>query len=149
VTLFLANLDSPDQVRKAIYASTHRLSRHNVVSISHTFLNLSYFACALGWLGFLQKTKRVLPEPTASDSRQAPVLCTDMLTYASVLPPPPPRYTVPVAYAAGASNGMAVPIVETNNIITHPENGCPLQVGEGTLERCMASAQVPANSNSG
>lgn len=51
----------------------------------------------------------------------------------SVLPPPPPRYTVPVAYAAGASNGMAVPIVETNNIITHPEKGCPLQVGEGTF----------------
>ncbi|PYI11299.1 putative catabolite repression protein creC [Aspergillus sclerotiicarbonarius CBS 121057] len=49
-----------------------------------------------------------------------------------VLPPPPPRYTVPVAYAAGASNGMAVPVVETNNIISHPEGGCPLQVGEGT-----------------
>ncbi|RAK85382.1 hypothetical protein BO79DRAFT_289885 [Aspergillus costaricaensis CBS 115574] len=49
-----------------------------------------------------------------------------------VLPPPPPRYTVPVAYAAGASNGMAVPVVETNNIISHPEGGCPLQAGEGT-----------------
>ncbi|PYI33087.1 putative catabolite repressor protein [Aspergillus indologenus CBS 114.80] len=49
-----------------------------------------------------------------------------------VLPPPPPRYTVPVAYAAGASNGMAVPVVETNNIISHPEGGCSLQVGEGT-----------------
>ncbi|PYH92972.1 catabolite repression protein creC [Aspergillus ellipticus CBS 707.79] len=49
-----------------------------------------------------------------------------------VLPPPPPRYTVPVAYAAGASNGMAVPVVETNNVISHPEGGCPLQVGEGT-----------------
>ncbi|KAH8427747.1 WD40 repeat domain-containing protein [Aspergillus melleus] len=49
-----------------------------------------------------------------------------------VLPPPPPRYTVPVAYAAGASNGMAVPVVETNNIISNPEGGCPLQVGEGT-----------------
>ncbi|KAG2417426.1 catabolite repression protein creC [Aspergillus terreus] len=49
-----------------------------------------------------------------------------------VLPPPPPRYTIPVAYAAGASNGMAVPVVETNNVITKPEGGCPLQVGEGT-----------------
>ncbi|KAJ5646684.1 hypothetical protein N7490_003056 [Penicillium lividum] len=47
-----------------------------------------------------------------------------------VLPPPPPRYTIPVAYAAGAANGMAVPVVETNNTISHPE--CPLQVGEGT-----------------
>ncbi|KAL2217502.1 putative catabolite repression protein creC [Thermoascus aurantiacus ATCC 26904] len=27
---------------------------------------------------------------------------------------------------------MAVPVVETNNIISHPEGGCPLQVGEGT-----------------
>ncbi|KAJ5669580.1 hypothetical protein N7462_010650 [Penicillium macrosclerotiorum] len=49
-----------------------------------------------------------------------------------VLPPPPPRYTIPVAYAAGAANGMAVPVVETNNTITHPDSGCPLQVGEGT-----------------
>ncbi|PWY91962.1 putative catabolite repression protein creC [Aspergillus sclerotioniger CBS 115572] len=27
---------------------------------------------------------------------------------------------------------MAVPVVETNNIISHPEGGCPLQAGEGT-----------------
>ncbi|EAW06583.1 WD40 repeat domain-containing protein [Aspergillus clavatus NRRL 1] len=27
---------------------------------------------------------------------------------------------------------MAVPVIETNNIISHPEGGCPLQVGEGT-----------------
>ncbi|KAJ5923222.1 hypothetical protein N7454_008467, partial [Penicillium verhagenii] len=47
-----------------------------------------------------------------------------------VLPPPPPRYTIPIAYAAGAANGMAVPVVETNNTISHPD--CPLQVGEGT-----------------
>ena len=53
----------------------------------------------------------------------------------SVLPPPPPRYTIPVAYAAGAANGMAVPVVETNNIISHPEGGCPLQVGEGALQK--------------
>ncbi|KAL2012247.1 hypothetical protein VTN00DRAFT_4965 [Thermoascus crustaceus] len=51
-----------------------------------------------------------------------------------VLPPPPPRYSVPLAYAAGASNGMAVPVVETNNVIRHPEGGCPLQVGEGTYD---------------
>lgn len=54
-----------------------------------------------------------------------------MLMRASVLPPPPPRYTIPVAYAAGAANGMAVPVVETNNTLSHPEGGCPLQVGEG------------------
>lgn len=51
----------------------------------------------------------------------------------SVLPPPPPRYTIPVAYAAGAANGMPVPVVETNNILSHPEGGCPLQVGEGSF----------------
>ncbi|RAK97714.1 WD40 repeat domain-containing protein [Aspergillus ibericus CBS 121593] len=27
---------------------------------------------------------------------------------------------------------MAVPVVETNNILSHPEGGCSLQVGEGT-----------------
>ena len=46
-------------------------------------------------------------------------------------PPPPPRYQVPVAFAAGAANGMAVQVVETNNVIKHPEEGCSLQVGEG------------------
>lgn len=28
---------------------------------------------------------------------------------------------------------MPVPIVETNNVISHPDDGCPLQVGEGTF----------------
>lgn len=60
----------------------------------------------------------------------------------SVLPPPPPRYTIPVAYAAGAANGMAVPVVETNNTISHPESGCPLQVGEGM---CITSYSKPLN----
>lgn len=59
-------------------------------------------------------------------------LLTDLFN-GSVLPPPPPRYTIPVAYAAGASNGMPVPVVETNNVISHPEDGCPLQVGEGSV----------------
>lgn len=59
-------------------------------------------------------------------------LLTDLFN-GSVLPPPPPRYTIPVAYAAGASNGMPVPVVETNNVISHPEDGCPLQVGEGSF----------------
>ncbi|ODH12952.1 hypothetical protein ACO22_07749 [Paracoccidioides brasiliensis] len=54
----------------------------------------------------------------------------DMLC--SVLPPPPPRYAMPMAYATGTSNGMPVPIVETSNILKHPEGGCSLQVGEGT-----------------
>ena len=49
----------------------------------------------------------------------------------SILPPPPPRYTVPAAYAAGTSNGMAVPVIEITNTLSHPEGGCPLQVGEG------------------
>ncbi|KAK2761730.1 ERMES complex Ca(2+)-binding regulatory GTPase gem1 [Arachnomyces sp. PD_36] len=47
-------------------------------------------------------------------------------------PPPPPRYQVPIAYAAGAENGLAVQVVETANVIKHPEEGCSLQVGEGT-----------------
>ncbi|KAE8149826.1 hypothetical protein BDV25DRAFT_140411 [Aspergillus avenaceus] len=68
---------------------------------------------------------------TLSSTILGAALGGDLVTIA-VLPPPPPRYTVPVAYAAGASNGMAVPVVETNNIISHPEGGCPLQVGEGT-----------------
>ncbi|PGH00998.1 hypothetical protein AJ80_09073 [Polytolypa hystricis UAMH7299] len=50
----------------------------------------------------------------------------------SVLPPPPPRYAIPIAYAAGAANGLPVPIIETTNILKHPEGGCSLQVGEGT-----------------
>ncbi|KAK2733390.1 hypothetical protein FQN57_002147 [Myotisia sp. PD_48] len=55
------------------------------------------------------------------------------LTAHSFLPPPPPRYVTPVAYAAGTANGMPVPILETSNVLKHPEGGCPLQVGEGRL----------------
>lgn len=28
---------------------------------------------------------------------------------------------------------MPVPLTETNNVIKHPEGGCPLQVGEGII----------------
>ncbi|KAG5294170.1 catabolite repression protein creC [Histoplasma ohiense] len=49
-----------------------------------------------------------------------------------VLPPPPPRYAMPLAYANGTVNGMPVPIIETSNIIKRPVGGCSLQVGEGT-----------------
>lgn len=55
------------------------------------------------------------------------------LTLHSFLPPPPPRYSAPIAYAAGTVNGMPVPITETSNVIKHPEGGCPLQVGEGII----------------
>lgn len=38
---------------------------------------------------------------------------------------------------------MAVPVVETNNIISHPEGGCSLQAGEGVFlkERMFAHAR--------
>ncbi|PGH11063.1 hypothetical protein AJ79_05105 [Helicocarpus griseus UAMH5409] len=39
---------------------------------------------------------------------------------------------MPMAYATGTVNGMPVPIVETSNLIKHPEGGCSLLVGEGT-----------------
>lgn len=32
---------------------------------------------------------------------------------------------------------MAVPVVETNNTLSHPEGGCPLQVGEGEYRKAM------------
>lgn len=47
--------------------------------------------------------------------------------------PPPPRYPTQVAYAAAAANGMAVPTIETNNLLSHPEGPeHRFQVGEGT-----------------
>ncbi|KAL2378442.1 hypothetical protein RJZ90_005998 [Blastomyces dermatitidis] len=49
-----------------------------------------------------------------------------------VLPPPPPRYSMPLAYANGTVNGLPVPIIETSNVLKRPEGGCSLQVGEGT-----------------
>ena len=37
-----------------------------------------------------------------------------------------------VAYAAAAANGMPVPTIETNNVLTHPEGPeHRFQVGEG------------------
>ena len=55
----------------------------------------------------------------------------------SVLPPPPTRYTVPMAYTAATANGMTVPIVETTNQLSNPEDGCPLQAGEGKQEKSV------------
>ncbi|ESZ96715.1 hypothetical protein SBOR_2859 [Sclerotinia borealis F-4128] len=49
----------------------------------------------------------------------------------SVLPPPP-RYPSQAAYNLAVQNGMAAPMVETNNLLKHPE-GLQLLVGEGTI----------------
>ncbi|KAI5286375.1 hypothetical protein KEM54_006837 [Ascosphaera aggregata] len=57
----------------------------------------------------------------------------------SVIPPPPPRYTLPVAYAAGTVNGMPVPVLETVNVVKHPEGGCDLQVPEDTYRDLLRS----------
>ncbi|KAF5869087.1 putative catabolite repression protein crec protein [Botrytis fragariae] len=48
----------------------------------------------------------------------------------SVLPPPP-RYPSQAAYNLAVQNGMAMPMVETNNLLKHPE-GLQLLAGEGT-----------------
>ncbi|PQE33203.1 WD domain-containing protein [Rutstroemia sp. NJR-2017a WRK4] len=49
----------------------------------------------------------------------------------SVLPPPP-RYPSQAAYNLAVQNGMAVPMIETNNILKHPEGSLTqLLVGEG------------------
>lgn len=53
------------------------------------------------------------------------------MMFYSVIPPPPPRYTLPVAYAAGTVDGVPVPVLETVNVVKHPEGGCDLQVPEG------------------
>ncbi|KAF3491312.1 uncharacterized protein GIQ15_00829 [Arthroderma uncinatum] len=62
------------------------------------------------------------------------MMSSNLKTLMTFLPPPAPRYVNPVAYAAGTSNGLPVPIIEVINVIKHPEGGCPLQVGEGTYE---------------
>lgn len=49
----------------------------------------------------------------------------------SVLPPPP-RYPSQAAYNLAVQNGMAMPMVETNNLLKHPE-GLQLLAGEGEV----------------
>lgn len=44
--------------------------------------------------------------------------------------PPPPRYPTQAAYNAAVAAGHATPMVETNNILSHPED--QFLVGEGT-----------------
>ncbi|KAK2848491.1 hypothetical protein FQN49_005673 [Arthroderma sp. PD_2] len=73
---------------------------------------------------------KTLMRNLASDVKQL----VGELNFDVFLPPPAPRYVNPVAYAAGTSNGLPVPITEVINVIKHPEGGCPLQVGEGTYE---------------
>jgi hypothetical protein len=49
----------------------------------------------------------------------------------SVLPPPP-RYPSQAAYNAAVANGQAAPMIETNNILSHPTGPeYQLVVGEG------------------
>jgi len=51
----------------------------------------------------------------------------------SVLPPPP-RYPSQAAYNLAVANGQAAPMIETNNILTHPTGPeYQLVVGEGGL----------------
>ncbi|CAD6449317.1 283266b4-bbac-4ae6-b9bb-bf0865ba98e9 [Sclerotinia trifoliorum] len=45
--------------------------------------------------------------------------------------PPPPRYPSQAAYNLAVQNGMAAPMIETNNLLKHPE-GLQLLAGEGT-----------------
>jgi len=56
----------------------------------------------------------------------------------SVLPPPP-RYPSQAAYNLAVQNGQAAPLIETNNILSHPTGPeYQLVVGEGTARRILA-----------
>lgn len=59
------------------------------------------------------------------------ILCRIAANEDSVLPPPP-RYPSQAAYNFAVQNGMAAPMVETNNILKHPE-GLQLLAGEGWI----------------
>jgi len=57
----------------------------------------------------------------------------DKLPY-SVLPPPP-RYPSQAAYNLAVANGQAAPMIETNNLLTHPTGPeYQLVVGEGVYK---------------
>jgi len=56
---------------------------------------------------------------------------TDKNPIPSVLPPAP-RYPSQAAYNQAVANGQAAPIIETNNILSHPTGPeYQLVVGEG------------------
>lgn len=53
---------------------------------------------------------------------------------ASSVLPPPPRYPSQAAYNQAVANGQAAPMIETNNILSHPAGPeYQLVVGEGTV----------------
>jgi ABC-type uncharacterized transport system auxiliary subunit len=59
----------------------------------------------------------------------------DKIHLNSVLPPPP-RYPSQAAYNLAVANGQAAPMIETNNILTHPTGPeYQLVVGEGEAWR--------------
>lgn len=59
----------------------------------------------------------------------------DKIHLSSVLPPPP-RYPSQAAYNLAVANGQAAPMIETNNILTHPTGPeYQLVVGEGEAWR--------------
>lgn len=53
-----------------------------------------------------------------------------LITSLSVLPPPP-RYSTQAAYNAAIGAGHIPPMIETNNILSNPED--QFLVGEGEL----------------
>lgn len=60
-----------------------------------------------------------------------------LITAFSVLPPPP-RYPTQAAYNAALGAGHIPPMIETNNILSNPED--QFLVGEGEIARALNPA---------
>lgn len=64
-----------------------------------------------------------------------------LITALSVLPPPP-RYPTQAAYNAAVGAGHIPPMIETNNILSNPEDH--FLVGEGELAQALSCISLPA-----
>lgn len=63
-----------------------------------------------------------------------------LITALSVLPPPP-RYPTQAAYNAAVGAGHIPPMIETNNILSNPEDH--FLVGEGELALASSFIRAP------
>lgn len=68
-----------------------------------------------------------------------------LITALSVLPPPP-RYPTQAAYNAAVGAGHIPPMIETNNILSNPEDH--FLVGEGELAQAPSCFSLPAEASS-
>lgn len=82
---------------------------------------------------FLQSSQAAAPDTTMAN--------VSLITALSVLPPPP-RYPSQAAYNAALGAGHIPPMIETNNILSNPEDQFLVGEGEPFFSCCLSASRL-------